>query len=339
MTRQPPSKTGAATHAAALHADDTTTRAPKVDEVLRSLEGTTVYYDSLSGNNGDDLIREGCELAIREAGLTSVATPEEAQTVIITGGGGMIESSKAGIGGLRAHLDRRPEQGIVVLPQSYWFKTLDFASLFRGRTAPVTLFARERYSLEILQQLDLPSSVTLGLDHDMALRLRRSDFIKRLKSQSRTKHVLIVERGDGEATTGIKHRAIGNRSINRFVPQALKAPLKRAIRKRQAQQHAATSSYVSRMLELVEREHGGVADLPLITSDISDPGNATYEGFCNAINDAAVVVTNRLHVGVLAAMLNKPTYLATNSYHKIRGIYEYSLRDMSHVTFVQDSPG
>ena len=70
-----------------------------------------------------------------------------------------------------------------------------------------------------------------------------------------------------------------------------------------------------------------------ICGDISSRSVVSFDTFCTLIRDARAVCTNRLHVGVLAAMLNKPTLLVEGSYHKTRGIYEYSLRYFPHVAF------
>ena len=309
-----------------------------VDGVLGEVASTRVFFEELTGNNGDRLILQGAYDALGKAGITPVASPLEAETIVITGGGGMIESSRRGIGGLREHLDRRPEQAVIVLPQSYKFETLDFAALFEGRSAPVTLFARERYSLEILMGLDFPRGVRIGLDHDLAFRLKSGPFIDRLRGSAASKHVLIVERADGEATTAARHTAIGVPAINRFVPAPLKIALKRRIRAAQASRNAKTSDFVRTMSRRVQELHPETASLPVFASDISDPGNTDFEGFCRSIAEAAVVVSNRLHVGVLAAMIGKPTYVLSNNYHKIAGIAAYSMGGMDNVSFVDWKP-
>ena len=46
------------------------------------------------------------------------------------------------------------------------------------------------------------------------------------------------------------------------------------------------------------------------------------------------VHTDRMHVGVAAAMMGKQTFLYDNSYHKIRAVYEHSLVGLAHVTYM-----
>ena len=49
------------------------------------------------------------------------------------------------------------------------------------------------------------------------------------------------------------------------------------------------------------------------------------EEFVSIINSHETVITDRLHVGVAAAILGKTTIVADNNYGKISSIYSYSL--------------
>ena len=75
-------------------------------------------------------------------------------------------------------------------------------------------------------------------------------------------------------------------------------------------------------------------ELPILCRDVSDRSLGNFEDFCDRIAEAAVVFSTRLHVGIFAAMLGKPTYVFEGPYHKIKAIYEHSMANMDHVTFV-----
>ena len=297
-----------------------------------------VFFDSMTGNNGDDLIRMGCEHAIAQAGLERVSTPEDAATIVITGGGGMVDFSATGLQTLRNHLERFPQTPLVVLPQSYLFEHTDFGAFFEGRTAPVSLLARERISLDILEQIEFPPSVRFGIDHDMAFQLRDSELVKRWRSRTSDDHVLIVERADAESVTGATDKPMGYRPLNRFVPSGLKVKIKRMLRARRDRDQAERTAFAIEMRERSGELYPQSRSLPVVAGDISSPDRASFDGFCETIARSAVVCTNRLHVGVFAAMLGKPTLLRSGSYHKIRGIYAYSLADDGDVHLVDD-PG
>ena len=59
--------------------------------------------------------------------------------------------------------------------------------------------------------------------------------------------------------------------------------------------------------------------------------------FLATINKFNTIVTNRLHVGIIAAVLGKNVRLYDNSYGKVRAVFEYSMKDKyKNVTFVRD---
>jgi len=64
---------------------------------------------------------------------------------------------------------------------------------------------------------------------------------------------------------------------------------------------------------------------PVVAMDISLRNLCSFQDFCDRIADAKVVFTTRLHVGIFASMLGRPTFLFEGPYHKIRGVYEHSL--------------
>lgn len=55
------------------------------------------------------------------------------------------------------------------------------------------------------------------------------------------------------------------------------------------------------------------------------------ELFFSAVDCADVVVTDRLHIGIAAALLNKEVFYFDNSYRKISGVYEQSMKSMKNV--------
>jgi len=59
-----------------------------------------------------------------------------------------------------------------------------------------------------------------------------------------------------------------------------------------------------------------------------------FKSFVNIVGNATKVYTDRLHVAILSAILEKETYLYPNSYHKNKGVYEFSLRNSSNVRFI-----
>jgi len=74
-------------------------------------------------------------------------------------------------------------------------------------------------------------------------------------------------------------------------------------------------------------------NMEIIIEDISI--NHSFEDFVKVIARAKIVVTDRLHVGVLSSILEKPTLLLPNSYFKNKAVHEYSLKYFPSTTFVE----
>jgi exopolysaccharide biosynthesis predicted pyruvyltransferase EpsI len=59
------------------------------------------------------------------------------------------------------------------------------------------------------------------------------------------------------------------------------------------------------------------------------------ELFLHAINEVDVVVTDRLHVGVGAALLGKHLVWLDNAYGKVCGVFQNSMAHIPHIHFVR----
>ena len=76
-------------------------------------------------------------------------------------------------------------------------------------------------------------------------------------------------------------------------------------------------------IKAILKEEGVSEDIPKIYSDISS--SVGFDEFVTTICNAALIITNRLHVGVLGHMLNKRVVLIPGTYHKIEGVYKLSM--------------
>lgn len=242
---------------------------------------------------------------------------------------------------------------LIILPSSFLFKKTNFPALFSGRTAPAYIFSRERYSLEILQSLPFNETIRLGLDHDMALCLADSDFIRKNENLSQERHLLIVERRDPESSTISRSGEQSDRtekgllkSIKKNIPKSAKQsvnnqflwPLKRVVNHSSIGKLDLKSEFAKEQLERLHISDPTLSDLPIFYADISLASVCSFSRFVRLIAHSKVVVSTRLHVALLASMLGKNTYLKTGNYHKIKGIYEYSLTDKNNVYLIDDVP-
>ena len=67
-------------------------------------------------------------------------------------------------------------------------------------------------------------------------------------------------------------------------------------------------------------------------------GSDGGELLIRTVSDYREIHTDRAHVAICAAMLGKETHVYPNNYHKVRGIYEFSLREKPNVTFHESAP-
>jgi exopolysaccharide biosynthesis predicted pyruvyltransferase EpsI len=217
---------------------------------------------------------------------------------------------------------------------------MGFTEGFKSREAPVTLFCREQYSWRHLKEdHQLPKYCSIGLDHDTAFELQDDPLVTNRLNRP-PKHVLICERGDLEHPTNSAgfwedptkpvRRSLKTKLV-RNIPVAIKKPfypLKAMARSRKA------TPFRRYCEQKIQDEWKQFKDLPHLRCDVSDRSLGSFDEFCDRIADSAVVFSTRLHVGIFAAMLGKPTYIFEGPYHKIRAIYEHSMADLAHVNFV-----
>lgn len=318
-------------------------------ENLLKYQGKPVFFEPLHGNNGDKLIEMGSLELLRQCEVNLVKKPQYAELIVLNGGAGMTDIWVHGFQTLQSYNRKFPHIPLIICPSSFWFSKTDFPALFRDRIAPAFIYAREAYSLDILQNLVFPGHVELGLDHDLAFHLENSTYLNNLRSNRARKHILIVERHDPESVTkpyqpnsaaeltsqtSISWKSYMPGAIKRPIIRYITTPLKhRALAKHLGQQDLSTP-FTQACLQRIWTENPALKNLPVFSADISNPELCSFSTFSRLIAEAAVVVATRLHVGILAAMLDKPTYIKSGSYHKIQGIVDYSLVDRDNVWLI-----
>ena len=309
-----------------------------ISDRLASLKGVPIFDIPLAsptgevvGNNGDVLIRLGAERLFDRYDLTFVEDPDSAELLMMGGNGGMLEKFTVVPGLFRDYWVRFPDKPLLMLPSTYFFPHRSVTADLPARSADVLLYCRERVSYDHLRDAgNLPPCCEVFLSHDTAFALHDAPFVDAYRNRQ-GKHILIVERDDAEHPTRFSGPIGSRRSLPQYIPAGLKKPL-----------YPIRAFLFSRRMtglrqqceELLQQHHPDLAELPRLVRDVSRKDYSSFEEFCSAIGDAAVVFTSRLHVGIFAAMLDKPTYVFEGPYHKIRAIYEHSMTQYQQVTLV-----
>ena len=320
---------------------------PSVTELLAIYKGKKVFFDPMWGNNGDKLIEMGSLEVLKKAGVQLVKNPNKAELIIINGGGAMTRLWKHGFSILKRYSQQYPKIPLVVLPSSWLFDSVNPTIFFSKRSAPCYLYAREPYSLTLLQGINFKGEIYLGLDHDMAFHLRGTDYIHRLQAKQSQRHILVVERGDIESATGLQHndlvltlliQRVIPRSIMDIIPRAIQSVLRdlivlpeRFLLSRKRRKRAEQTVFAKRCVEMVRNKYPEFRKLPVYAADISLPSICNFNQFSLAVAQAGIVITTRLHVAILSSLLGKPCYLKLGKWYKIRGVYEYSLKEQGYV--------
>lgn len=312
-----------------------------LDEALRPYADRPVYLHEVAGNNGDELILMGSEFIVDRAGCRRVEDPAKADVLLINGG---FKSDFWPFANetIREYSQRFPETPLMVLPSSFWFKETDFPALFAGRKAPATIFARELMSLDILRGMSFPCPVTFGLDHDTAFALGDELRIKELIARTPTRDLLIVERGDAESATGLKETDLLSSGFVRkaataVLPRPVAIAAARAAGRLRGRREAPRSAFSLASIALAEQNDLGRSAESVRIADISRRSICSFDEFCAEIADSRVIVSTRLHVGILGAVMGRRTYVVAGNNHKIPGIYEYSMKDNPCASLI--SPG
>lgn len=304
--------------------------------------GQRVYFQPIPGNFGDDLIVMGVEELAERNDLKFTSEMKNADHLLIKGGGALLDVYPKLLTQFKDVFHSHPDIPTTLLPTSYLLHSTSMPELVGARSAPLHIYAREKVSYDLLKDMEFEGPVSISLDHDTAFHLQDSDFLKKLESNRTPKHVLIVERIDPEAlrnersfTGPVPEPSLVKKLVRSLVPGKLRSKIYQVTRNKPSP--PVQSPFALEALEVVYRDYPQFKDLPIKALDVSSSTCCkSLDEFASTIADSAVVYSTRLHVGILAAMLNIPTYVVQGVYHKISGIYDHTMSDMEHVRLLRN---
>jgi len=321
-----------------------------VEPLVNNYKDKKVFFEPLWGHNGDMLIRMGSLEMFKRVGIRLVKKPSDSELIVINGGAGMSHFWRHGFQVLENYSQNFPSKPLLVLPSSWSFDPSNFPVSLSKRTAPVYFFSREPYSFELLKSVNFEEEVYLGLDHDMAFHLEGASFIKKLERRSESRHILVAERGDIESSTGLV-QSLPNlmRLVQTIFPESLRKKIPKSVRDlsveliwflerlfflQKNRKLAERSLFAKESIEYVLKSNTEFTELPVYAVDISLKSICSFRSFCLVIAQSGVVVTTRLHVAILSSLLGKSTFLKPGNWHKIIGVYEFSLKKRGNVKII-----
>jgi exopolysaccharide biosynthesis predicted pyruvyltransferase EpsI len=282
---------------------------------IETLSGKKIYFDKwIAGNNGDTLIRMGAEHVLRKARCKLVDSPQYADQIVIRGSGSIVDVYESPFEKLIYYRKNYGHLPLIVGPSTYRFNPVDFKKMCEIASSPLIFFARDKISAGIVLNIGLPKHCDVRISQDLAFELQDSDLIADLRRNCAEKHILIAMRKDKEGLAKVLTRTTGT-----WLPKSVRRPLS-WIRDRLV-------AHISKdTVETILKQERISVGLPRIYRDVATSLN--FEEFAASIRDAALIVTNRLHIAVLGHLLNKRVVIvcATDYHkHKLKGVYELSM--------------
>ena len=282
-------------------------------KILQSTKN--IYYWPNPGNLGDLLIAEATRQYFRREGIIfreyNPDTPPSNNTpyILILGGGG-LSSHWGGDDLFCKHLTAPHVQQGIILAHSFY----GVDSLIQAMDSRHTLICREEASFNYCKSLNSQSSIIMG--DDMA-------FLWNPHAETNTSKVDYTEITEEKQQKIILKGAWKKRIINGVKLSTVISNKKKIaflLRKDKEKNTLLTSSY-SYDISLA---YGASCRETKYTAQF-------IEAFSTAINYPDIIVTDRLHVGIMGYLLGKEVYLLDNDYGKLSGVYHYSLKDAPNV--------
>ena len=277
-----------------------------VEDFLHQFRGRRIFYWPNPGNGGDSLIAaatyEAFDRTDIEIDLAGFDANVDGKVVVLAGGGNLVPYYDDMRKALNYCL--RGAARIVVLPHT----VRGHEELLARLDERCTLFVRDRESLDHVKSAN--PAVDVRLAHDMAFHLDAHSFLAREELIREGEPILVEKLGQcGLSMEQLSHWA---------------------------------------SVDMMRLDSESAQADPESDVDISDlfmmgvnPDEAPVAAWCflRAISLANHVNTDRLHVGIGAALLGVPCTLRNNSYGKNSAVYEHSLKALPGIRLAKAASG
>lgn len=290
-------------------------------QFMRGTADKKTYLETFPyGNNGDVLIVKGIEEVLRKANCRMVSKADSAEQILMSGGGRFQDAFPAAFDNIAYYRRQYPSLPLIMAPQVFRVGKINFRDICGISQSPFILFVRDEISDKSLRDSNLPGHCEVRLSQDPAFELKDSEFIKHLMQKSSEKHILITMRKDFPMKEDkLMSAKLLARMTAPWLPKKIRRPLAWVRDRIVAQINADIIRDILKKENMPKRLHK-------IYRDISF--SVDFEEFVAIIRDAALIITDRLHVAVLGHLLSKrvvivcaPGWLG----QKLKGLYDFSM--------------
>jgi len=275
-----------------------------LENLLRSIRNKNVVYVPNFGNAGDSFIAHATYQLFTRVGLNfqlgDLSGIYPGRVVVCAGGGNLVRPYPNMVDFLRRNMGQW--QQLVILPHTI----RAYEDTLQQFGSNCFVFCREEPSFDFVVSNSPQANVLLA--HDLAL---SCDFTETKRQ--------IVDRWASD----LLDRVLLVRNAKRLV-RSVNYGLMNPGRKRVLN---AFRKDVEKTMVDIPRPNIDLSQA--FAADDTSPASSLYATYwlMRFIDRFEIVRTNRLHIGILSAMLGKRVDLLDNSYGKIRDVFDHSLRD------------
>lgn len=284
---------------------------------LKQFKDESCIYIPNPGNAGDSIIGLGAISVFKKAGIrprlcSGKINFDTSKKIIFYGGGGNLISQYSNARNTISNL--LPEsKKIIILPHTI-DGNVDFLNNLPSK---VSVFCREPASFEHVKKHFTKGEVFI--DHDLAFHVNYSQFLNHNNKLS--EHEIWIASLKDYLTEPIKFEEI-LRLIRKARAQA--RTIKNLQLNHEINAYRTDSEKTSRV---IPPNNFDISLKLSLSATLPNLSKLSAKNFINFINRFQIIHTNRLHVAIVGAVLNKEVKLSANNYHKCHSIYEYSLKN------------
>lgn len=302
----------------------------RVVNLLSEFKGRHIYYCPNPGNAGDSAIATATYQMFDNLNIeySLIKWNQDFQSdgkIVIYGGGGNL--TKSGVNAryfIKKH--HKKADHLVILPHTIQGNK----DLLQKLGSNVHLFCREKKSLKWVKKCT--SGANVYIDHDIAFNLKISRLLQDEVFDGQKAIFLSLKTLLGGAMNSLVIRSFGSREI--FEPSL---PLGKASKYCKDVFLRVFSSDKKSLVALRVDNEKNRETTPKSNIDASVVFRyGTHSRYVSEASTAGVlslfecydkIITDRLHGGILAAILGKRVELYANNYYKNREVYKYSIRN------------
>lgn len=278
-------------------------------QFLKAHKTRSFFLAAPGGNSGDNLLEKGLEQYLENNQYITTRSVLSADIILMHGGGNIDDVWHCGKELLIRLLREHPNKIIVAAPNTYHFFETDLEKIMNGFTQEIYLFAREKFSFARLKEMRLNANIHIALADDTAFLLEGTSYVKDLQRQNREEYTLFAFRTDTESRL----------LTIEYDPHRKDTILEKL-------KYVYLLWQIRRFLKTEQKDAFNAGKK--IISDIS---HCDFDTFVAIVSHASKIYTDRLHVGILGALLGKKVHLYNTKYDKIDGVYDQSLYRYPHV--------